>query len=87
VRKVLACAQFAQCARQCAAVRLVVCELCDNLAVWGSAAVCDSAPCCVRQCALLYAAECGSALAMVCGSAHGGMRAVIYKPNIPCIYE
>jgi hypothetical protein len=69
VRTVLVCAQFAQCAGQCAAVRLVVCELCDNLAVWGSAAVC----------------VCGSALAAVCGSAHSGVRAVIFEPNIPHI--
>jgi hypothetical protein len=68
VRTILMCTQ---CARQCAAVRLVVCELCANVAIYNSARGC------VRQSAWHEcAAVCGSARAAVCGSAHGGVRAV-----------
>jgi hypothetical protein len=75
VRTVLVCARVAQCVRQCVAVRLVVCELYVNLAVWSSVAVCGSACCRVRKCARQGASVCESALA-VHGSAHVSVRAV-----------
>jgi hypothetical protein len=64
VRTVLVCAQCAQCAWKCAAVRLVVCELCDNASVWGStrAAVCGSVHGSVRA---VRAAVCVRALSSV----------------------
>ena len=44
--------------------------------------MCGSARCYVRQCVRQRASVFGNVLAAVCGSAHGGVRAVIYEPNI-----
>ncbi len=73
------CGSACVAVRLCAAVRLLVCGMFSNLALWGSAAVggCAGLLVCgcsargsVRQCG----AVCGSARAAVCGSACSGVR-------------
>jgi hypothetical protein len=55
------------------AVRLVVCELCDNLAVWAPIWHCGA----VRQCVAVRAA--------VCGSARGSVRQCVAVRLWQCV--